>query len=52
MIEWLTVIVGAIGIAIILAIPAALWYMVIHGLVQIAQEEHGKDGQGQLGSAQ
>lgn len=38
MVEWLTVIVAVVGIAIVVAIPAALWAMVVYGLVQIAQE--------------
>jgi hypothetical protein len=46
MLEWLTVIVGAAGLLIILAIPAWLWYMVIYGLVQIAREKRGEGGLG------
>ena len=47
MLDWLTVIVGVVGIAIILAIPAWMWYMVIYGLVQIAREKRGVGGLGQ-----
>ena len=41
MLDWLTVIVAVVGLAIILAIPAWMWYMVIYGLVHIAQEKRG-----------
>jgi hypothetical protein len=41
MLDWLTVIVGVIGLAIVLAMPALMWYMVIYGLVQIVREEKG-----------
>ena len=47
MLEWLTVIVGVVGFAIILAMLARLWYMVIYGLVQIAREKRGEGGRGQ-----
>ena len=47
MLDWLTVIVAVVGFAIILAIPAWMWYMVIYGLVQIAREKRGKGGLGQ-----
>lgn len=38
MVEWLTVIVAVVGTAIVVAIPAALWAMVVYGLIQSAQE--------------
>jgi hypothetical protein len=38
MVEWLAVIAAIVGIAIVLSIPAALWVMVVNGLVQIARE--------------
>jgi hypothetical protein len=31
--------VGVIGIAIIVAIPVALWAMVVYGLVQMARKD-------------
>lgn len=39
MLEWLAVFVAVAGIAIILSMPAALWAMVVYGLVQIAREK-------------
>lgn len=44
MLEWLTVMVGVVGFAIILAIPTWLWCMVIYGLAQIAREKRGEGG--------
>jgi hypothetical protein len=41
---WLTVVVGVVGIAIVMTIPAALWTMVIYGLVQIVRENQETQG--------
>ena len=44
MLDWLSVVVAVVGFAIILAIPAWIWFMVIYGLVQIAREKRGIGG--------
>jgi hypothetical protein len=49
---WLMVIVGVLGIAVILTIPACVWYMVVYGLVQIVREKQGKGGPDQPKPAQ
>ena len=40
---WLAVLIGVVGIALLLAIPAALWTLVIQGLVYSIREKRGKD---------
>jgi hypothetical protein len=41
---WLMVILGVVGVAIMLSIPAAVWFMVIYGLAQIVREKQGRGG--------
>jgi hypothetical protein len=41
---WFTLTITVLGIAIILAIVAWLWYMVAYGLVQRLREKRGKGG--------
>ena len=49
---WVAMVIGVVGLAIVLAIPVAVWAIFVYGLVQMLREKQGKDGPGQPISAQ
>jgi hypothetical protein len=45
---WLTVAIGLLGFAAIVSIPAAVWALVVWGIVDVIHKRRGDPGSGKV----